>query len=73
MVPLDLLIKFINELSIRYSETQKVAFGGIFNTIKVYHLHFVLPPLATVHLNSIKQRGTQTKPRMVVEVAEEIK
>lgn len=44
MVPLDLLIKFINELSIRYSETKKVAYGGIFNTIKYatyivyYHL-----------------------------------
>lgn len=73
MVPLDLLIKFINELSIRYSETKKVAYGGIFNTIKVCHLHCILPPLAAVHLNSLKQRGTQTKPRVVVEVAEEIK
>ena len=37
MVPLDLPIKFINELSIRYSGTKMVAYRGIFNAIKVHH------------------------------------
>lgn len=46
LVPLDSLIKFINELSIRYSETKKVTYEGIFNAIKVHHLHFTSPLLA---------------------------
>lgn len=54
MVPLDSLIKFINEPSIRYSETKKVAYGGIFNAIKAHHLHFILPPLAAGSLSRIK-------------------
>lgn len=54
MVPLDSLIKFINELSIRYSGTKKVAYGGIFSAIKVHHLHFTLPPLAAGSLSKIK-------------------
>lgn len=54
MVPLDSLIKFINELSIRYLETKKVAYGGIFSAIKVCHLHFTLVLSAAGSLKNMK-------------------
>ena len=54
MVPQDSLINFLNELSIRYSGTKKLAYGGIFSVIKVHHLHLILPPLAADSLNKIK-------------------
>ena len=54
MVPLNSLIKFINELSIRYSETKFLAYGGIFNAIKAHHLHFTLLSLPAGSLNRIK-------------------
>lgn len=54
MVPLDSLIKFINELSIRYLETKKVAYGGIFSAIKVCRLHFTLVLSAAGSLKNMK-------------------
>lgn len=65
MVPLDSLIKLINELSIRYSETKKKKkkqHREEFSThLESHHLHCTVLALAAGGLHRIKELVTYTK------------